>query len=127
MFLFKPAEKTGDQESYRAPTMVHTELSSYTHTAHIWRVDHPQNKSILVALDRLRRCPLEIGDEFWPLDKTSSKSAPGKRKTTPQQQMPQSSVTESYIAVSHAKTPSGLAVCGVIGHNPQSGTPREEI
>ena len=32
-------------------------------------MDKPQDEPILVALSRLRRCPEEIGDDFWPTRK----------------------------------------------------------
>ena len=35
-------------------------------TAKIRRVDRPAEEPILVPLDRLRKCPQEIGEEFWP-------------------------------------------------------------
>ena len=37
-----------------------------TNTAKICPVDKPESEPILVALDRLRRCPDEIRDKFWP-------------------------------------------------------------
>ena len=40
-----------------------------TNTAHIRRVDRSQDSTSMVALDRLRRCPNEVKDEFWPPDK----------------------------------------------------------
>ena len=35
-------------------------------TAKTRPVDKPESDHILVSLDRLRRCPEEIGDSFWP-------------------------------------------------------------
>ena len=35
-------------------------------TAKVCPVDKPESEPILVSLDRLRRCPDEVGDEFWP-------------------------------------------------------------
>ena len=35
-------------------------------TASIRRVDRPEDSPVLVALDRLRRCPDEVVDTFWP-------------------------------------------------------------
>ena len=35
-------------------------------TAIIRRVDAPQGQTIRVAVDRLRMCPAEIGNECWP-------------------------------------------------------------
>ena len=41
-------------------------VSVTTNDAKIRRVDSPNSDPILVALDRLRRCPDEVGDKFWP-------------------------------------------------------------
>ena len=32
----------------------------------VWPVDKPQSEPIRVAYDRIRRCPDEIPNEFWP-------------------------------------------------------------
>ena len=74
VFLLKPAERTGEGRKlarpFHGPYRV-VEISS--NDAHIRRVDRPQDEPILVALDRLRRCPEEIPDEFWPKDKKSKR------------------------------------------------------
>ena len=36
--------------------------------AYICCVNRPQDEPILVALQRLRRCPHEVAEEFWPHD-----------------------------------------------------------
>ena len=76
VFLFKPAEKTGEARKlsrpYHGPYRV---VQLDTNTAHIRRVDRPQDDTILVALHRLRRYPLEIGYEFWPPDKKTGKAS----------------------------------------------------
>ena len=75
VFLLKPAEKTGKARklarAFHGPYRV-TEL--LPNNAYIRRVDRPQEEPILMSLQRLRRCPEEIGDEFWPPSK------PRKRK-----------------------------------------------
>jgi len=43
-------------------------------TAKIRRVDRPEEEPILVAIDRLRRCPEELGNDFWPPDRTKRKT-----------------------------------------------------
>ena len=45
-----------------------------TNTARIRRVDRPEEDAILVAVDRLRRCPSEVPDVFWPPDKRKKTS-----------------------------------------------------
>ena len=75
VFLYKPAEKTGEARKfarpYHGPFRI---LELDVNTARIRRVDRPQDEPILVALDRLRRCPDEIADEYWPPDKKKSKA-----------------------------------------------------
>ena len=60
-FLFKPAEKTGELRKLARPFHgPYRIIWMDVNTAHIRRVDKPQEDTILVALDRLRRCPDEI-------------------------------------------------------------------
>ena len=47
--------------------------------AKIRPVDVPQEEPILVSLERLRRCPKELGDEFWPARKPKKKKVIHKR------------------------------------------------
>ena len=52
-------------------------------------MDRPQSEPILVSLDCLRRCPEEVGDEFWPPGKTSKKTRQSPaRQAGPIQQPP---------------------------------------
>ena len=51
-------------------------------TAKIWRVDRPQDEPLLVALDRLRQCPEELTDEFWPPAKGKPSQKPLKKSPT---------------------------------------------
>ena len=63
VFLFKPAEKTGEGQKlvhpYYGPFCV---VEMGTNTTKIRRVDKPQEEPILVSLDCLRRCPEEVPD-----------------------------------------------------------------
>ena len=61
VFLFKPAEKTGEARKFARP--FHGPYRVGPNTAKIRRVDRPQEE---LSLDRLRRCPQEIGEGFWP-------------------------------------------------------------
>ena len=74
VFLFKPTERTGENRklarAYHGPYRV-TKLT--TNNAHIRRVDKPEDESLLVAIDRLRRCPDEVADIFWPPDQSVKK------------------------------------------------------
>ena len=74
VFLFKPADKTGHLRKfarpYHGPFRV---MEMDSNTARIRRVDRPEEDTILVALDRLRYCPTEVSDTFWPPSKRRSK------------------------------------------------------
>lgn len=67
VFLFQPAEKTGKARKLARPYHGPFRVVSLTQSnAQIRRVDRPQDEPILVALGRLRRCPSEVPDTFWP-------------------------------------------------------------
>ena len=73
VFLFKLAEQTGARRKFARPFHGPYQLVEVdVNTAKIRPVDQPENEPILVSLDRLRRCPDEIGDEFWPPRKSRS-------------------------------------------------------
>ena len=80
VFLFKPAERTGEKRklarAYHGPYRV---IKLTSNNAHIRRVDKPEDDLLLVALDRLKRCPDEVCDTFWPLDR------PTRNQTTAHQ------------------------------------------
>lgn len=61
VFLFKPAEKSGETRKLARPFDGPYRVVAITDsTASICRVDKPQEEPILVSLSRLRRCPEEI-------------------------------------------------------------------
>ena len=66
-FLCKPSARSGSAykfaRPYHGPYRI---LEVMSNNAKIRPVDKPQDKPILVALSQLRRCPEEIGDDFWP-------------------------------------------------------------
>ena len=80
VFLFKPAERTGEKRklagAYHGPYWV---IKLTSNNAHIRRVDRPEDDLLLVALDRLKRCPDEVCDTFWPPDR------PTRNQTTAHQ------------------------------------------
>ena len=89
VFLFKPAEKTGKRRKFARPfhgpyRVVELDVND----AKIRRVDRPQDETILVALDRLRRCPDEVQDEFWPPSKAEVKKKADSGKSAPQRESP---------------------------------------
>ena len=75
-FLLKPAERTGEKQKltrpYHGPFRV---VKLMPNNAYIKRVDKPEAEPLLVAVDRLRRCPDEIPDTFWPPDSPRRKQA----------------------------------------------------
>ena len=67
VFLLKPAEKTGERRKLARPFHgPYRVVRLDTNTAHIRRVDKPQDDTILVAVDRLRRCPDDLEEGCWP-------------------------------------------------------------
>jgi len=79
VFLKKFSEKNNKlARMFHGPYWV-VEIS-LNNTAQIRRVDKPQEEPILVAMDRLRRCPEEVGDNFWPDKNPQKRGRP--RKTT---------------------------------------------
>ena len=69
VFLYKPAEKSGEGRKLARPCHGPywvTEMNA--NNAQIRRVDQPEQDLLLVATDRLRRCPDEVEDTFWPSD-----------------------------------------------------------
>ena len=74
VFLFKPADKTGPTRKfarpYHGPFRV---VEMNVNTAKIRRVDRPDEDTLLVAVDRLRHCPTEVPDTFWPPAKQRGK------------------------------------------------------
>ena len=69
VFLYKPAEKCGEGRKLARPFHGPYRISEMNNnTAKIRRVDRPDGDLLLVATDRLRRCPTEVTDTFWPPD-----------------------------------------------------------
>ena len=80
VFLLKPSEMTGASRKFARP--FHGPYRIVTlepNNASIRRVDRPQDEPILVALQRLRRCPDEVPDECWPPDKARKKNTKKQR------------------------------------------------
>ena len=69
MFLYKPADKTGEARKFARPFHgPYCVAVLEPNTAKIRCVDKPAEEPILVSQDRLRKCPPKIGEEFWPPD-----------------------------------------------------------
>ena len=77
VFLYKPAEKTGEGRKlarpYHGPYWI---IELTVNNAQIRRIDKPHDEPIRVALDRLRRCPAEVPNEFWPPKNQQRKRPP---------------------------------------------------
>ena len=77
VFLLQPSSITGELKKLARP--VHGPyriISLDTNTAHVRRVDQPQDEPILVVIDRLKRCPDELEEGCWPPKATGR----GRRK-----------------------------------------------
>ena len=98
VFLFRPAEKTGAARKLARPFHGPYRLVELgPNTAKIRRVDRPEEEPILVAIDRLRRCPAELADDFWPPDRAKRKSRAAPT-TLPEQ--PRTGGESSSVSVS---------------------------
>ena len=65
VFLYKSSEKKGKAHKFARPFHgPYRVLEVTSNNANIRPVDKPDAEPILVALDRLRSCPEEIGDTF---------------------------------------------------------------
>ena len=89
--MFKPADKTGHARKFARPFHGPFRVVDMdSNTARIRRVDRPEEETILVALDRLRRCPQEVPQSFWPPDRQRAsqrrKSATGQKVGEPTSQ-----------------------------------------
>ena len=104
VFLFKPAEQTGARRKFARPFHgPYRLLEVSSNTARICPVDQPGSEPLLVALSRLRRCPEEIADEFWPRQSQPRKSR--AKRTLPTTGQPERlQGTEQNVDVS----PGGL-------------------
>ena len=104
VFLYKPAEKAGEARKLARPFHGPYRLSEMdVNTATLTRVDKPQEEPLVVAIDRLRRCPDEIGTEFWPPDKRVSRKK-GKGRSTHQMPCEQAAApTTTFRGVSETE------------------------
>ena len=101
VFLYKPEERTGEARKLARPFHGPYRVQELgTNTAAIMHVDQPEEEPMLVSLDRLRRCPGELGDEFW---------LPEKREKCKQN------------VASHAATPNNPQEGGELGASDSSG------
>ena len=97
VFLFKPAEKTGESRKLNRPYHGPYRIVEVTpNNASLCRVDKPHEEPILVALSRLRRCPEEVEDGFWPPGGNKGKGSRSKKKGK-KASAPESSQEDDYL------------------------------
>ena len=81
IFLFKPAERTGEKHklarAYHGPYRV---IKLTPNNAHIRRANRPEGEILLVALDRLKKCPDEVSDTYWPPDHPTTNQTTSQKK-----------------------------------------------
>ena len=95
MFLYKPSAKTGKAYKFTRPFFGPYRIVELTpNDAKIRPIDKPSEEPIFVALDRLRRCPEEVPDEFWPTRAGKKTSPPKTESTTTAKQTPTQEVAE---------------------------------
>ena len=73
VFLYKLAEKTGEARKLARPFHGPYRISEMdNNTATIFRVDRPEQEPLLVAIDRLRRCPRAAWSRVFASEQTPS-------------------------------------------------------
>ena len=100
VFLFKPADKTGHARKFARPFHGHfrvVDLDSNTAK----RIDRPEEETVFVALDRLRHCPTEVPELFWPPDRRKSR----KEKSATSKGVEEEPVSEEQPIVSPIVSP----------------------
>ena len=80
-----------------------------TNDAHIRRVDRPAEEPILVLLERLRRCPEEIPDRFWP-DGPPRKWGRPRKISDPKQTLENGSTERNHLQNYIIQQPQSLLV-----------------
>ena len=81
VFLYKPAAKSGKAYKFARPYYgPYRIVEITTNDAEICPIDKPNKEPIFVALDRLRHCPEEIEDEFWPTQAKRKAHSPNSKK-----------------------------------------------
>jgi hypothetical protein len=80
VFLYKPVEKTGEARKLARPFYgPYRIVDMDSNTATTTRIDRPEEELLLVAIEKLRRRPDEIGPGFWPADgRRKKKNKPGE-------------------------------------------------
>ena len=79
-FVYMPKEATGPTHKFARPFSGPFRVIELTPTgAKVRPVDRPQDEPIFVHLDRVRHCPEEVPDTFWP----TRKSRKTKRTAAP--------------------------------------------
>ena len=64
-FLFKPSDKSGPVRKFARPFLrPYRIVDLESNTAKIRRVDRPREEPILVALERLQKCPPDLADDY---------------------------------------------------------------
>ena len=122
VFLLKPSEQTGEARKFARPFHGPYRLREMqTNTAKIVRVDQPAEEPLLVSLSRLRRCPAELGEEFWLPD---SKGRTTKKRTPQVIDEPTSACRSSGYTDEVGLDQSN---CGAVGVSETGGRARATV
>ena len=109
VFLFKPAEQTGTRRKFARPFHGPYRLVEVdTNTAKIRPVDQPESEPLIVSLGRLRRCPGEVEDTFWP----PPNGRPGRRKARKDKKLGQTQASTGAVGEKEDTNPQGGGAIG---------------
>ena len=121
-FLYKPMEKTGEARKLARPFHGPYRIQEMgTNTATIVCINQPEGEPLLVSLERLRRCPKELGNECWPAGR-------GKRRrkvdtaTKKTMLLPQYQQEEPTEPIQRDSMKGGDAETGVLSRKPRKDT-----
>ena len=91
-----PSAKTGKSRTFACPFHGPYRFAElHDNNAKVTPVDQPDDKAIYVALDRLRPCPTELGDDFWP-PRPRQKQNTVSRKPSGAPQQPEATMTSPW-------------------------------
>ena len=77
--MHRGLKREGSQASTTVPR---TLPSTVDNGVIVTPIDRPQETPIRVAMDRIRRCPKEVPNTFWPEHKKQTKPAEGTNSTS---------------------------------------------
>ena len=103
VFVYMPSAKSTKAHKFARPFHgPYRVLKTYDNGVEVCPVDKPQSPSIRVALNRVRHCPVQLPNEFWPRSKGNK---PTTTSVVPETDHPNDNVSESELEPITKETP----------------------